>query len=60
MTSVMKIGGWKDVKTVMVYVRLAGVDEVGKTEGLSFGDTPKGREQVASLGNVVNLFGNRR
>lgn len=37
-TSVMKIGGWKDIKTVMIYVRLAGIDEVGKTEGLNFGN----------------------
>lgn len=60
MTSVMKIGGWKDVKTVMVYVRLAGVDEVGKTEGLAFGNLPPTQEQVACMGNVVNIFGGRR
>lgn len=60
MTSVMKIGGWKDVKTVMVYVRLAGVDEVGKTEGLSFGEVSNGRERIAGLGNVVNLFADRK
>lgn len=59
-TSVMKIGGWKDVKTVMIYVRLAGVDEVGKTEGLAFGNVPPAQEQVASMGNVVNLFGGRK
>ena len=59
-TSVMKIGGWKDVKTVMIYVRLAGVDEVGKTEGLAFGNLPPAQEQVASMGNVVNLFGGRK
>ena len=58
MTSVMKIGGWKDVKTVMVYVRLAGVDEVGKTEGLSFGSDSANR--LAAVGNVVNLFGSRK
>ncbi len=59
-TSVMKIGGWKDMKTVMIYVRLAGVDEVGKTEGLAYGHIPPSQEQVASMGNVVNLFGGQK
>jgi len=35
-TTVMKIGGWKDYKTMMIYVRLAGVDEAGATAGLNF------------------------
>jgi integrase len=33
---VMKICGWKDLKTLAIYLRLAGVDEKGVTEGLSF------------------------
>jgi integrase len=33
---VMKICGWKDLKTLAIYLRLAGVDEKGATEGLSF------------------------
>jgi len=33
---VMKIGGWKDLKTMQIYMRLAGVDERGATEGLRF------------------------
>jgi len=32
----MKICGWKDLKTLAIYLRLAGVDEKGATEGLSF------------------------
>lgn len=33
---VMKICGWKDLKTLAIYLRLAGVDEKGVTEGLNF------------------------
>lgn len=32
---VMKICGWKDLKTLAIYLRLAGVDEKGVTEGLN-------------------------
>jgi len=44
-TTVMKIGGWKDYKTMMIYVRLAGIEEAGATQGLKFeasasSDTP--------------------
>ena len=31
---VMKICGWKDLKTLAVYLRLAGIDEKGATDGL--------------------------
>jgi integrase len=34
MTKVMKIGGWKDIKTMQIYLRLAGIDERGATDGL--------------------------
>ncbi len=30
----MKICGWKDLKTLAIYLRLSGVDERGATEGL--------------------------
>lgn len=33
---VMKICGWKDLKTLAVYLRLAGIEEKGVTEGLNF------------------------
>lgn len=36
MTKVMKIGGWKDIKTMQIYLRLAGVDERGAIDGLRF------------------------
>ncbi|MCF8060870.1 MAG: tyrosine-type recombinase/integrase [Bacteriovoracaceae bacterium] len=33
---VMKISGWKDLKTLAVYLRLAGIDERGATDVLRF------------------------
>lgn len=33
---VMKIGGWKDIKTFQIYVRLAGVDVADATDALNF------------------------
>jgi len=35
---VMKIGGWRDVETMRIYVRLAGILENGSTQGLKFRD----------------------
>ena len=51
MTKVMKIGGWKDIKTMQIYVRLAGVDERGATDGLRFLPSDE-----AVMGHVVKLF----
>ncbi|MBI2519773.1 MAG: site-specific integrase [Bdellovibrio sp.] len=51
MTKVMKIGGWKDIKTMQIYLRLAGVDERGATDGLRF--LPS---DAAIMGHVVELF----
>ena len=47
----MKIGGWRDLKTMARYVRLAGIDEKGATESLDF--LPK---ESSDFDNVVNLF----
>lgn len=33
---VMKICGWRDLKTMSYYLRLSGIDEKGVTEGLNF------------------------
>lgn len=56
--TVMKIGGWKHIKTLMIYVRLAGVDEAGKTQALNFGDF-KRQESFSdeNSSNVISLFG---
>lgn len=51
MTKVMKIGGWKDIKTMQIYLRLAGVDEKGATDGLRF--LPS---EETVMGHVVQLF----
>jgi integrase len=47
---VMKICGWKDLKTMQFYIRLAGIEIEGATDCLKF--LPE-REAVA---NVVELF----
>ncbi len=50
-TRVMKVGGWKDIKTMQRYIRMAGIDEAGATEGLKFLPSDE-----AMMGHVVNLF----
>ncbi|HAZ12964.1 MAG: hypothetical protein A2X86_09250 [Bdellovibrionales bacterium GWA2_49_15] len=49
---VMKICGWRDLKTMEFYVRVAGVDEKGATDCLKI--LPS---EVEVMGNVVSLFG---
>lgn len=48
---VMKICGWKDLKTMQYYIRLAGVDEKGATQVLRV--LPN---DAALMAEVVNLF----
>lgn len=48
--AVMKIGGWKTLKTMERYIRLSGIDVKGATEGLNF-ITPAG-----AMAAVVDLF----
>lgn len=49
-TVVMKICGWKDMKTMQRYIRLAGIDEAGATETLHFIPTEAAvMEKVGSL-----------
>jgi integrase len=51
---VMKIAGWKDMKTMQRYIRMAGIDEAGATETLSFIPSDEAvMEHVVNL--VVNL-----
>jgi integrase len=49
-TVVMKIAGWKDMKTMQRYIRMAGIDEAGATEALRFIPTDE-----AVMEHVVNL-----
>ncbi len=51
---IMKICGWKDLKTMQIYIRLAGIEVKGATEGLKI----MPQEQV--MGRVVELFGSNR
>jgi len=48
---VMKICGWRDLKTMQHYIRLAGVDEKGATQVLRFMPS-----DAAVMGEVVSLF----
>lgn len=48
---VMKICGWRDLKTMQYYIRLAGVDEQGATQVLKM--LPS---ESAVMGEVVRLF----
>jgi len=52
---VMKVCGWRDLKTMARYVRLAGIDEKGVTDNLNF--LPS-EESISR--NVVSLFGHRK
>lgn len=56
-TIVMKICGWKDLKTMQRYVRLAGVDECGATELLPKLIPSPSDEDLAE--KVVSMFGER-
>jgi ribulose bisphosphate carboxylase small subunit len=50
-TVVMKICGWRDLKTMQRYIRLAGIDEAGATETLRFIPT-----EETVMEKVVSLF----
>jgi len=52
---VMKVGGWKDRETMMIYVRMAGIDEAGATEALDLRPKKEALPE-ATFANVVNLF----
>jgi integrase len=46
---VMKICGWKDLKTMSYYLRLSGIDEKGATDGLNF--LPNLNGNILSMNN---------
>lgn len=54
-TVVMKICGWRDLKTMQRYIRLAGIDEAGATEALQFIPT-----EEAVMEKVVSLYDYRK
>lgn len=47
---IMKICGWKDLKTMQRYIRLAGIEVKGATQGLKL------LPEVEVMGRVVELF----
>ncbi len=47
---VMKVCGWKDLKTMARYVRIAGIETKGATEGLKLLSEPE------VMGRVVELL----
>jgi integrase len=47
---VMSMGGWKDLKTMMIYIRKAGVDIKGITDSLEIHDPSSERGKVLQLG----------
>ena len=47
---VMKICGWKDLKTMQRYIRLAGIEVKGATNGLKF------LPETEVVGRVIELF----
>ncbi len=49
---VMAMGGWKDMETMMIYMRKAGLDIKGATECLNSVHNPS----AVLANNVVNLF----
>jgi hypothetical protein len=51
----MKICGWKDLKTMQRYIRLASIDEAGATETLRFVPT-----EEAVMEKVVSMYDHRR
>jgi integrase len=57
-STVMKIGGWQDLETMQIYIRMAGIEEAGATEKLSF-KSKAIQTPMALPKNVVNLFGAR-
>ena len=54
-TVVMKICGWRDLKTMQRYIRMAGIDEAGATEVLRFIPT-----EEAVMEKVVSLYDHRK
>lgn len=46
---VMKMGGWRDMKTMMIYMRMAGLDTQGATDCLTLHDPVKRPADILKL-----------
>jgi integrase len=51
---VMIMGGWKDMKTMMIYLRKAGISIRGNTDGLALHDPLPKAGQVINIGAFQN------
>jgi hypothetical protein len=55
--SVMRVGGWKSVKTMMHYIRLSGVNDKGITDPLDYRSIEPGEKTKALMNAVGEKFG---
>ena len=46
---VMAMGGWRDLKTMQIYIRQSGIDTKGIVDGLSLHDASRELAQVVSI-----------
>lgn len=55
---IMKMGGWSDYETMMIYIRHAGIEVKGATSSLNLAKTHQmpNEEIPVATGNVVQLF----
>ncbi|HEX7676195.1 MAG TPA: site-specific integrase [Bdellovibrio sp.] len=51
---VMSAGGWKDIKTMMIYIRKAGISIRGMTDSLNFHDATQSSGKVLKLKQVAD------
>jgi integrase len=55
--SVMRVGGWKSVKTMMHYIRLSGVNDKGITDPLDYRSIDPDEKTRALMNAVGEKFG---
>lgn len=55
---VMQIGGWKDLKTMMLYARAAGIEIRGATDGLALHDPRLQTGRILRLNDNASLGSN--
>lgn len=53
--SVMRVGGWKSIKTMMHYLRLSGVDDKGITDPLDY----RSKEPLKANKTLMNAIGEK-
>ncbi len=53
--TIMAIGGWSNLKTFRIYVRLAGITEKSKTEGLGELFVPREQTVLEQISKAYNL-----